>query len=56
MKFYSRGSNSEARPRFFRKFPKRRPRNVVSSTNVVEISLPSPEETPLKGTMLIWKM
>ena len=56
MKFYSHGGNSEAMPRFLRKFRKRRSRNVVSDTRVVEISLWSPGETPLKETMLTWKM
>ena len=46
MKFYSHGGNSEAMPRFLRKFRKRRSRNVVSDTSVVEISLRSPQGNP----------
>lgn len=53
MKFYSHRGDSEDMPRFLRKFPKRRSRNVVSNASVVEIRMQSPQGVPLKETMCI---
>lgn len=53
MKLHSPRGDSEDMPRFLRKFPTRRSRNVVSNSRVVEIRMQSPHGVPLKETMCV---